>query len=548
MHTPATHSTARKSRSRDEWNVDFMNSYLPDRNRRRSAGERRVTFKGDSPRVASGHMRPVTVHCVDRPAAGDMLPSPRGQQSPLLPQRSTSASSRRTSMSRTGRGRPRTVSAKFRSRPLGADIYPTLGNSDIDREKAYFRSGIGLINYLFSTTPRTLSARWRAMAPEGESPTGDSFCRSSRAESHMNNAQLAKVYHVVPERVVSARAPLGGQSLLLQQLNQSLCDRRVTYTHRIASVGVGDENEEDVKPDPAEPTTQSPLLKYRVDPLEHSAEWLEETKTKHEESVAILSQQLKSMLEDSPRASATLPQEHGSREFADDSPKVSNTPTKVEVPRATPETLVQARSGGIEGTGTGLSRPSSLSTDSRNDNSSRMKMVQCEVLGPYSCADCTKLRLSERQQQEQRALFPGLSVHPRTLVAPQLLKRITSTLPPALTGEKYRLDCGCAISLHRDFLFPVIVTDHDVHSRLCAVKRGPAKTPSAGRSSTSREELHSQGSLPTGMEDGRGVEAGHGTLGVEEPEEEEVSMSPADMRVTVRYNTPSPEQKGVFIT
>nr|KAG5703319.1 hypothetical protein BaRGS_025561 [Batillaria attramentaria] len=139
-------------------------------------------------------------------------------------------------------------------------------------------------------------------------------------------------------------------------------------------------------------------------------------------------------------------------------------------------------------------------------------------------------------------------VHPRTLVAPQLLKRITSTLPPALTGEKYRLDCGCAISLHRDFLFPVIVTDHDVHSRLCAVKRGPAKTPSAGRSSTSREELHSQGSLPTGMEDGRGVEAGHGTLGVEEPEEEEVSMSPADMRVTVRYNTPSPEQKGVFIT
>lgn len=51
--------------------------------------------------------------------------------------------------------RPQTTTAtNFHSRRLGAEVYPILLRRDLDREKAFFRSGVQLINSLFYSTSR----------------------------------------------------------------------------------------------------------------------------------------------------------------------------------------------------------------------------------------------------------------------------------------------------------------------------------------------------------------------------------------------------------
>ena len=93
--------------------------------------------------------------------------------------------------------RPRTTSAAhFRCRRLGAEVYPTLQRRDLDWEKAFFRTGVHLINSIIRSTSRSQSAHWRAVAATpGASDSGlaESFCRSALAESRLNNAQLARV-------------------------------------------------------------------------------------------------------------------------------------------------------------------------------------------------------------------------------------------------------------------------------------------------------------------------------------------------------------------
>jgi hypothetical protein len=71
----------------------------------------------------------------------------------------------------------------------------------------------------------------------------------------------------------------------------------------------------------------------------------------------------------------------------------------------------------------------------------------CQVLGPYTCSDCSRIRLHERQRHEQHSLYPGVAVDPRTLVAPGKLRRMTATLPPSIlhTGQKVTLQCGCQV-------------------------------------------------------------------------------------------------------
>ena len=278
-----------------------------------------------------------------------------------------------------------------------------------------------------------------------------------------------------------------------------------------------------------------------VDINEHSAEWLEETRLKQEESVAILSEQLMSMIagEDPDDFSLSL-----SSEDAESSRNL------VSLEPHRPDDIEEAGSGGGEERERGGGGEGGGERESGERNLC-MKVMQCEVLGPYSCSDCTKIRLNERQQREQSALYPGLAVDPRTLVAPDRLKRLTASLPPQLTSQRYRLDCGCAIRMHPDFLFPVIVTDHDIHSRLRSLRSDPAPAEAPERVDSGVVMGSEDGSLPVSgsresAERGRRWEKEALVLG--EDEAEEKSMSPTDMKVTVRYTTPSPQQKGVFLT
>ena len=287
-----------------------------------------------------------------------------------------------------------------------------------------------------------------------------------------------------------------------------------------------------------------------VDVNEHSAEWLEESRLKQEESVAILSEQLKSMIvgsdldQLSSSANRLSPEDLGTSQEA------------LSLDLYHPEDLEEAKRGGEEGGGEEGGGGGGRGGEGGGGGESRerslcMKTMQCEVLGPYSCSDCTKIRLNEHQQREQTALYPGLAVDPRTLVAPDRLKRLTASLPPHLTSQRYRLDCGCALQMHPDFLFPVIVTDHDIQSRLKSLR---SAVPPA-RAGTPVRVDSSEGDSEAGSLFARG--GGRGSVGDKmerealsfgDDEAEETSMSPTDMKVTVRYTTPSPEQKGVFIT
>ena len=287
-----------------------------------------------------------------------------------------------------------------------------------------------------------------------------------------------------------------------------------------------------------------------MDVNEHSAEWLEESRLKQEESVAILSEQLKSMIvgsdldQLSSSANRLSPEDLGTSQEA------------LSLDLYRPEDLEEAKRGGEEGGGGGERGGGGRGGEGGGGGESRerslcMKTMQCEVLGPYSCSDCTKIRLNEHQQREQTALYPGLAVDPRTLVAPDRLKRLTASLPPHLTSQRYRLDCGCALQMHPDFLFPVIVTDHDIQSRLKSLR---SEVPPA-RAGTPVRVDSSEGDSGAGSLFARG--GGRGSVGDKmerealsfgDDEAEESAMSPTDMKVTVRYTTSSPEQKGVFIT
>ena len=290
-----------------------------------------------------------------------------------------------------------------------------------------------------------------------------------------------------------------------------------------------------------------------VDVNEHSAEWLEESRLKQEESVAILSEQLKSMIVGSDLDHLSS----SSNRLSPEDLGTSQEALSLELYR--PEDLEEDKRGGEEGGGVeggggggrGGGEGGGGGGGGSRERSLCMKTMQCEVLGPYSCSDCTKIRLNEHQQREQTALYPGLAVDPRTLVAPDRLKRLTASLPPHLTSQRYRLDCGCALQMHPDFLFPVIVTDHDIQSRLKSLR---SAVPPA-RAGTPVRVDSSEGDSEAGSLFARG--GGRGSVGDKmerealsfgDDEAEEMSMSPTDMKVTVRYTTPSPEQKGVFIT
>ncbi|PVD29322.1 hypothetical protein C0Q70_11919 [Pomacea canaliculata] len=177
----------------------------------------------------------------------------------------------------------------------------------------------------------------------------------------------------------------------------------------------------------------------------------------------------------------------------------------------------------------------------RRDSPTLGELQQHPVLGPSVCSDCSQIRRSAQVQQEQAALYPGVTVNPRTLVAPDRLRRLNATLPPNLFNEKHRLHCGCAINLHRDFLFPVIFTDHDIQSRLRSLKTAPPQRPSVC-------DWTSPPSDVTGLKDQDSELEEEEDEGVDKEDnlsnasDTSKSMNPEDMKVTVSYNTPSPDQ------
>ncbi|KAK7108485.1 uncharacterized protein [Littorina saxatilis] len=560
-------------------------------------------------------------------------------------------SSKSTSQRRLQRSSKTTTSVPFGSRRLGERLYPRLEAGDLNEERAFFRSGVCVINDLLKDTSRSQSARWRWMGPaKGGVAGGDSFCRSALAESQRNNAHLAGVYHVVPERVVSARggAGLPGVSVALQRLNQSSCHRHALLNNFITNTAHNDnassdtgetetkrsssaddhaeDNKSDTRPagnvkvsvdkgdddgrddgcdvstftasnasssnnevsnndvsnngtvDVAATSNNDVINDVGTSPKRHpkhttenetdeesviiserrsvsletlppafqqalkgvdimqqrSPEWLEETRLKNDESVAILSKQLNTMIPGSSeeldlstpstgKDESTLPSSEEGRLVLvrEKSPQKSHSQ---EIQRFE-KTEEEGRAGKREISKSALC----------------MKTMQCEVLGPYTCSDCTKIRLHERQHQEQMALYPGVTTDPRTLIAPERLRRITASLPSSLLAQRYTLDCGCAIRMHPDFLFPVIVTDNEIISRIRALKSTPSKTEGRAGSGVLNRIV-----FPDGGERGKGEE---GAVADDGDDAEDVSsMSPTDMKVTVRYNTPSPDQKGIFLT
>ncbi|KAL8575520.1 hypothetical protein ACOMHN_059585 [Nucella lapillus] len=646
--------------------------------------------------------------------------------------------------------RPKTSSSvPFYSRRLGAELYPRLERSDLDRERAMFRSGSVILERLLAESARSQSARWRSMGSGWGSGGGgggggdgrDSFCREALAESHLNNADVARVFHVVPQRVQSAKGGVRGRglgvSLTLHQVSQARCHRRqlmpstttttsgnnnnnniidnknrhndinkkdaddsdrltstsnytdnTSSTSSISSISSnnnvslndgqaepanpgnnktlfptkedkdtapkngrndGDDNDggelntsaattsrkendvrasredNDVRTDTSAKRsgkkTESPLTKTTTyitttippdrddeDPkhedstetrrvpnaeakgsltpgrspviphqrtrgvgnLDHSIEWIKESQLKQRESVTILSRQLQSMIslpgsEQGLEAAATTSGEALERQqslsilfptVGGETSTLTNLPCErkvavVEEEEEKEEEEEEEEEGGIEGGGEGKG------VVEISERVRCLKKMQCEVLGPYSCADCTKLRKHERQHQQQTALYPDLLVDPRALVAPDRLRKLTATLPPNLTSQHHTLQCGCALNMHPDFLFPVIFTDHDIQSRL-KMARASAKNPREGQvrfssslldsnmsSLPDRDQLLSAGGTRRSRSSRRRIKKKKEDAQVlvlskdgEKEDHEEEGPTAVDMKVTVRYSTP----------
>lgn len=385
--------------------------------------------------------------------------------------------------------RPKTSSAGVRSRPLGAGIYPVLNSTDIEREKALFRATVDALSSFVSSNGNSsnISPAAGKRCDNPSSASGNKLCRAARVQFRMNNAGVARVYNSVPQRVSNGHQSLGYTRTLAAK---SVCSRREAYDSRRSSCSTDVERNEGS-------SGTSLAGRQRFEKRK------EESRMK-QESFAILSAHLK--IEDLDEESKLC--------IAERQVQRRDSPTLGELQQ----------------------HPGQKSKDF-----SCMKVVHCEVLGPSVCSDCSQIRRSAQVQQEQAALYPGVTVNPRTLVAPDRLRRLNATLPPNLFNEKHRLHCGCAINLHRDFLFPVIFTDHDIQSRLRSLKTAPPQRPSVCDWTPPPCDVRGFNDQDSDLEEEED-EGGDEEDNLSNASDTSKSMNPEDMKVTVSYNTPSPDQ------
>lgn len=98
----------------------------------------------------------------------------------------------------------------------------------------------------------------------------------------------------------------------------------------------------------------------------------------------------------------------------------------------------------------------------------KIRNAHCDVLGPYYCTDCIKLRKRNTNVRTHQTNFPKIEVHPRSLVAPDKVDRVLMSREKiALNGNMSSpfTNSGTPVGYNENVYLPVY-TENEVHERL----------------------------------------------------------------------------------
>ena len=113
-----------------------------------------------------------------------------------------------------------------------------------------------------------------------------------------------------------------------------------------------------------------------------------------------------------------------------------------------------------------LQRQRTMCSRFSTPNKADIKKLQCDVLGPNFCTDCTKLDKKNKLKVEQNKNFPRLEVHTRSLVAPDRIEKLYVSHPKELFHQDKSYKCGCAYNPALEITTPLVYTPHEVFQRL----------------------------------------------------------------------------------
>lgn len=98
---------------------------------------------------------------------------------------------------------------------------------------------------------------------------------------------------------------------------------------------------------------------------------------------------------------------------------------------------------------------------------SEIQKIQCDVLGPSSCTDCTELNSKDIVLQREKKDFPRLECHTRSLVAPDRVEKLYLSHPNELFHqENIKYACGCDVDPKFEITTPIVYTPHEVFERI----------------------------------------------------------------------------------
>lgn len=115
-----------------------------------------------------------------------------------------------------------------------------------------------------------------------------------------------------------------------------------------------------------------------------------------------------------------------------------------------------------------LSPEKQRSMCSRYDNYSTSinQRLQCDVLGPEYCTDCTEMNSKLVIAQQQQRKFPRIEVHTRSLVAPERVEKLYLSNVKAMFNQDTRYACGCPVDPMFEITTPVVYTPHEIFERI----------------------------------------------------------------------------------
>lgn len=113
-----------------------------------------------------------------------------------------------------------------------------------------------------------------------------------------------------------------------------------------------------------------------------------------------------------------------------------------------------------------LQRQRSMCSRISSPDQAEIKRLQCDVLGPHFCTDCTKQTKKNQLKLEQNKNFPRIEVHTRSLVAPDRVEKLYLSNPRELFHQEKSYKCGCAYDPALEITTPLVYTPHEVFQRL----------------------------------------------------------------------------------